>query len=174
MPGGILSSAGFNKTQNNSASQLFRMNNLNKYKKLKEKEDDDEVGYIPPEEIEYVEALLDRFIIPQDTSNAEQINIKLTMKCLPSKVQEKSFKRIELINFKSCKLSLIAFQMITKMESSSKSDLSDFFCIFEYYSSKNKRMLFSLKKSVLQVENEIKEIREHILKSSNYLGGDIN
>ena len=147
---GVIMSPNLNQNLSNSASQLFRINNLNKYKKKKEKEEKEDFGIIPEEEILFVESLLDRFIIPQDTSNQEQINIMLALKCLPSRVQENNFQNIDLINFKNCQLALIAFQNDDQDE------------IFDYYSSKNKRALFALKKTSIQVENEIKKIKSRL------------
>ncbi|CAI2360713.1 unnamed protein product [Moneuplotes crassus] len=146
-PGAIMSPE-LNQNISNSASQLFRLNNFNKYKKKKEKEEKEDFGVIPENEIIFVESLLDRFIIPQDTSNQDQINIKLALKCLPLRAQKSTFDRIDLINFKSCQLALIAFQNDDQDE------------IFDYYSSKNKRALFALKKTSIQVQNEIKKIKE--------------
>jgi len=121
---GVIVSPGMNQNISNSASQLFRLNNLNKYKKKKEKEEKEDFGVIPEEELVFVESLLSRFIIPQDTSNQEQINIKLALRCLPSRVQEYNFPRLDLINFKNTQLALIAFQNDDQDE------------IFDYYSSK--------------------------------------
>ena len=135
-----------NSVQSNSASQLFRLNNLNKYKKRKEKNIKDDYGYIPEEELSYVESLLDSFVIPQDASNIEQVNVLLAMKCLPNRVQVQYFDRVELINFKSVHLAMIAFQNDDQDE------------IFGFYSEKNKRVLFSLEKTA----NQIHEILEKI------------
>ena len=135
-----------NSAQSNSASQLFRLNNLNKYKKKKEKIIKEDFGFIPEDEINYVESLLDSFIIPQDASNIEQLNISLAMKCLPNKVHIHYFDRIELINFKAVHLAMIAFQNDDQDE------------IFGFYSEKNKRVLFSLEKTANQIHEILKNI----------------
>jgi hypothetical protein len=82
---GFLGSTGMKNITSNSASQLFRINisarpegGFNKFKKAKEKDED--FGYIPPEEIEFVEALLELFVIPRDTSTNDQIDIMLALK----------------------------------------------------------------------------------------------
>ena len=69
-----------NNNQSNSVSQLFRLNNMQKYRKRKEREEKEDFGFIPEDEIFFVEKILDRFVIPQDTSNNEQVNIKLALK----------------------------------------------------------------------------------------------
>ena len=135
-----------NSVQSNSASQLFRLNNLNKYKKRKEKTNKDDYGYIPEEELNYVEDLLDSFIIPHDASNIEQINVSLALKCLPNKIQVHYFDRIELIDFKTIHLAMIAFQ----------NDDQD--KIFGFYGEKNKRVLLSLEKTTNQIHEILKNI----------------
>ena len=64
----------------NSVSQLFRLNNMQKYRKRKEREEKEDFGNIPEDEIFFIEKILYRFVIPQDTSNNEQVNIKLALK----------------------------------------------------------------------------------------------
>ena len=135
-----------NSNQSNSASQLFRLNNLNKYKKNKEKMIKEDFGFIPEDEINYVESLLSSFVIPQDVSNIEQLNISLTLKCLPCRVQIHHFDRIELINFRNIHLAMIAFQNDDQDE------------IFGFYSEKNKRVLLSLEKTSFQIHNILREI----------------
>lgn len=82
----VLATPGMSNKNDNSVSQLFRLNNLNKYKKRKEQEEKEDFGNIPQSEIILVESILDRFVIPQDTSNVELVNIQLALKCLPRKV----------------------------------------------------------------------------------------
>ena len=53
---------------------------MQKYRKRKEREEKEDFGNIPEDEIFFIEKILDRFVIPQDTSNNEQVNIKLALK----------------------------------------------------------------------------------------------
>ena len=135
-----------NSNQSNSATQLFRLNNFNKYKKKKEKIIKEDFGFIPEDEINYVETLLSSFVIPQDASNIEQLNLSLALKCLPWRVQIHHFDRIELINFRNVHLAMIAFQNDDQDE------------IFGFYSEKNKRVLFSLEKTAFQIRNILSDI----------------
>ena len=75
------------------------------------------------------------------------------MKCLPNRVQVQYFDRVELINFKTVHLAMIAFQNDDQDE------------IFAFYSGKNKRVLFSLEKTAFQIRNILSEIDSNILKN---------
>lgn len=55
--------------------------------------------------------------------------------------------RIDWINFKTIKLALISFQNDNQDE------------VFAYYSSKNKRILLSLKMTQQQIKRELKNIK---------------
>ena len=58
-----------------------------------------------------------------------------------------NINRIDFINFKLIQIALIAFQNDDQNE------------IFAYYSSKNKRILLSLKKTSYQINKELQTIR---------------
>mmetsp|Transcript_37727 Transcript_37727/g.57767 ORF Transcript_37727/g.57767 Transcript_37727/m.57767 type:complete len:198 (+) Transcript_37727:3451-4044(+) len=86
-------------------------------RKRKEREGDvyeeevDPKNNIPEEEIELIENFLKGFILSSDSgSKKDQIDIKLALKALPSKVDDQNVLRCELFNFEDTKKSLIAFQ----------------------------------------------------------------
>jgi hypothetical protein len=75
---------------------------LDRIQKEREKE-------APDEEIEIVSNLLDNFVFDTNSKRQDQINLNLTLKALPARVDEFNCKRIPLYAFRIMQNSLIAY-----------------------------------------------------------------
>jgi len=54
---------------------------------------------IPAKEMEYVTEFLDKFIFDTGGKYEDQVDLKLTLKALPVRVDSTSFRRVELFHF---------------------------------------------------------------------------
>ena len=98
-------------------------------------EDDDPCAGFNDEEIQLIDDFLESFILQNDSgSKVDQIDIKLTLKSLPKKVNEHNVFKCSLFNFDMTKQSLIAFCNDDQDE------------LFRYYDNRNKTRLNKLHK----------------------------
>ena len=81
-----------------------RSNKESKRHRLKELEN------IPEGEIKMIEDILEGFCLASDSgSKRDQIDMKLAIKALPTKIDESNYYRCELFNLTNTKRALIAF-----------------------------------------------------------------
>jgi hypothetical protein len=100
---------------------------------------------IPEDELKIVDIFLKRFLLSSDTSETEVINLKLSLRALPRKINDYNEPKIELLDFSTVQLSLIAFQNDDKDE------------LFEFYDRRNMKRLFRLRNYVSN-NTEIKQL----------------
>ena len=62
---------------------------------------------IEESELEYVSAFFDRFIFDTGGKHVAQVDLKLILKALPSRVDETNCRRVELFNFDSIRNAII-------------------------------------------------------------------
>lgn len=100
---------------------------------------------IPEAEVKIIDIFLNRFLLTSDASENEVINLKLTLRALPKKINDYNEPKIELIDFSRIQLSLIAFQNDDKDE------------LFEFYDRRNMKRLFRLR-SYVSNNSEVKQL----------------
>lgn len=85
------------------------------------------------EEVKLIKEFLSSFVLASESgSNFDQIDVKLALKAVPSKVDEYNYFMCNVFNFESTKESLIAFQNDNQDE------------LFKYYDNRNKARLNKL------------------------------
>lgn len=88
---------------------------------------------IPAKEMEYVTEFLDKFIFDTGGKYEDQVDLKLTLKALPVRVDSTSFRRVELFHFQKLQDAIIAYQNNSQDE------------LFLFYDGKNKTRLRKLR-----------------------------
>ena len=56
---------------------------------------------VPPDEVEIVNAIIQRFIFDSDAKHPNQLDLTLTLKALPARIDESNCYRVELFDFPS-------------------------------------------------------------------------
>lgn len=95
-----------------------------------------------------IEEFLKRFIFISDLSSKEAIDLKLTLKSLPSKIDEFNVNRISMLNFNMIQKSSIAFQNDDQDE------------LFRYYDNRSKTRFNKLFKKANDSRFELQQVRE--------------
>lgn len=101
-------------------------------------EADDEIkaraNAAPEDELEIVENFLSKFCFePSASSKKEQIDLKLALKAMPTRLDSSNYLRATYFNFKDTYVSLIAFNNQNQDQ------------LFNYYDLRNKTRLRKLK-----------------------------
>ena len=111
-------------------------------------EDDTALQNIPEEEVQLVEDFLDKFVFISDSSSSrEQVDLNLSLKALPLKVEESNIYRIDLMNFNLVQRSLIAFQNDDQDE------------LFNFYDNRNRQRLRKITKRATDNETYTDDIK---------------
>ena len=126
---------------------------------------DGHISEIPKEEVQLIEEFLACFVLASESgSKNDQIDIKLLLQAVPSKVDEYNVYKCELFNFEMTKASLIAFQNDDQDE------------LFKYYDKRNKQRLTKLKAKASITKDQTQELKElgstvlSILKKIAFVG----
>ena len=64
---------------------------------------------VAPEEVRLIGNYLDRFILNTGSTSREDVDLKLALKALPSRINSFNVYRIDLMNFNQVQKALIAF-----------------------------------------------------------------
>lgn len=83
---------------------------------------------VPEEELEIIDTFLCRFLLSSDSNQKGEVNLRLALNALPTRVNDYNFDKINLINFSVVQLSLIAFQNDDKDE------------LFNFYDRRNMKL----------------------------------
>lgn len=106
-----------------------------------EEEDEDDIKYIRPDELQIINKFLDRFIFVSQTSSVVQLDLKLALKAVPTSINQTNFYRIDMINLNEVQKSLIAFQNDDQDE------------LFNYYDNRSKTRLRKINKKTYDTLN---------------------
>lgn len=91
------------------------------------------ISEVPEEELEIIDTFLCRFLLSSDSNQKGEVNLRLALNALPTRVNDYNFDKINLINFSVVQLSLIAFQNDDKDE------------LFNFYDRRNMKRLYKLR-----------------------------
>ena len=87
----------------------FIRNYKDKIKLHKVVDNEDYIDGIEPEEIDMINDFLSGILVPAEGSKADQIDIKLALKSLPSHIDETNMHRCLMFNYANTKAALIGF-----------------------------------------------------------------
>ncbi|CDW71841.1 UNKNOWN [Stylonychia lemnae] len=152
-------------TQNGKNKNEFVNNFTYKLKEqLLEEENEQKMQKIPKDELQIMQEFLNRFLFVSDTSSKESMDLKLSLKSLPFKVNDHNVYRIGMIHFNMIQKSLIAFQNDDQDE------------LFRYYDNRNKTRYNKLNVKASETKFDTQNLRQlgssllSILNKINFIG----
>lgn len=101
---------------------------------------------VPEDEVEIVEGFLEKFMFETDSKHQNQIDLYLTLKALPCRVDESNCYRMSLFDFPMQQLSIIANQNTDQDE------------LFKFYDNRNKTRLRKLRTKATSTEAQTQEL----------------
>ena len=115
---------------------------------IKGDEMDHEDKQIPEAEIELISLFLEKFIyVSENTMITNSLDLKLTLRALPSKLDEYNVLRVELLNFSLIQRALISFQNQAQDE------------LFTFYDHRSKMRLKKLNQKAMEMEDYSEELK---------------
>ena len=90
------------------------------------------LGAAPKAEVDMVTAIIDKFVFDSDSKHPRQVDLNLTLKALPARVDENNCYRVELFDFPAMQQAIIACQ-------NQEQDM-----LFKFYDNRNKNRLRKL------------------------------
>ena len=73
-------------------------------------DDEENFDQIDSKEEEFVESILDKFLIGSESTFLEDINILLVIKALPTQIADYMLKQLKMLNFNTLQNSLVSYQ----------------------------------------------------------------
>ena len=102
------------------------------YKRIIDVNPEHRENLVPEDEIKIVEGIIEKFVFETDGKHQDQVDLSLTLKALPARVDENNCYRIELFNYAAMQKAIIAFQ-------NTEQDM-----LFKFYDNRNKNRLRKL------------------------------
>ncbi|CDW72703.1 UNKNOWN [Stylonychia lemnae] len=102
-----------------------------------------------------IENFLNRFIFVSKYQGHNQVNLKLCLSALPSKLTNENFHKIKMINFVKVQMAMVSFQ-------NQKSDQ-----LFTYYDTRNKARIHQLNSQASETQDLSKELLQYSLQTKN-------